>query len=135
MKTRTHRQRRRRRSGIALTEALIAASLMIILFASVVFFHNVYFAKTRALRAARMQAWLATDQSCQSQGHGKGAFDAAVPTPYVRVKGKSMSLAAGMEMTCNEHNSTHPDLLSVMEWAGLGNPIDDLFKSAAEAMF
>ena len=53
-------KRRKKQSGVVMVEAIIAISMIIVMFGGVAYFHNAYVAKARVLREARMQAWRAT---------------------------------------------------------------------------
>lgn len=126
---------RRKRSGVALVEALIAISMITVFFAGTVFFHEVYVAKTRALRAARTQAWLATERSCEGGGRGAGSEVARVPTMYQRWSGPELGLSARHEMSCNERNSEHKDIWAVFEWAGVADEMSSFGQQIISAIF
>jgi Tfp pilus assembly protein PilV len=131
-------RRRRARStqrGVVLFEALIAISLITILFASVVYFHNVYIAQTRALRVARTQAWLATERSCKGGGHGTAAEAATVPVPYAAGPGRTMGLSAKLDMMCTEKNDSHKDLAAVFVWAGIADQMSSFGGRILDAVF
>jgi len=126
---------RRKRSGVALLEALIAISMIIVFFGGTVFFHNVYVAKARALRDARTQAWLATEKSCEGGGRGTGSEVARVPTTYQRWSGPELALSAKHEMSCNERNSEHKDIWAVFEWAGVADEMSSFGQQIISAIF
>lgn len=126
---------RRTRSGVALVEALIAVSMITVFFAGTVFFHNVYVAKARALRDARSQAWLATEQSCEGDGRGTGSEVARVPTTYQRWSGPELALSARHEMRCNERSSEHKDIWAVFEWAGVADEMSSFGQQIISAIF
>jgi hypothetical protein len=122
------------RAGTALFEALIVSAMLIVMFASTVFFHNVYFAKARALQAARAEAWLATDVACQGGGHGARSFDAIMPTLYTAKHGNRLPLSAAMNMTCTERNAPKTGIEGVLGWAHLGDLLGDLVEHVKDAM-
>jgi hypothetical protein len=132
---RSARTVRRKRSGVVLFEALIAISMITVFFGGVVFFHNVYVAKTRALREARTMAWLATEKSCQGGGQGAASELALVPTTYARVSGSELSLPAKLEMSCNERNSEHKDIWAVFEWAGVAEQMSSFTQQIISTIF
>lgn len=60
------RQPPRRQRGAVFVEALIVSSMLIVLFASGVFFHALYANKLRATRDARLAVWQQAEQGCPS---------------------------------------------------------------------
>jgi hypothetical protein len=115
--------RTRARSGVVLTEALIAISMIIVMFAGVVYFHNAYGAKARVLREARVQAWRATDQACDGDGKGQAFEMALVPRPYAASAGSQLSVSAKHEMKCNERHDSRTTISGVLAWSGLGEKL------------
>jgi hypothetical protein len=66
---RTSRQRARfgrRQRGAIFVEAIIVSSMLIVMFASAVFFHALYASKMRATREARLAAWQQAEEGCPS---------------------------------------------------------------------
>jgi len=116
-------KRRKKQSGVALTEALIAISMIIVMFGGVVYFHNAYTAKAKVLREARMQAWLATDQSCQGGGRGQANETASVPYPFAQGSVAEVSVRARHDMKCNEKTDSRTTLTGVLAWSGLGEQL------------
>jgi hypothetical protein len=126
--------RRKKQAGVALFEALIAISMIIVMFGGVVYFFNAYTAKARVLREARMQAWLATDQSCQGGGVGQAMKLAKVPYPFASGPAAEISVGSKHEMKCNEKNDPRTTVSGVLAWSGLaeqlgnfGSMIGDVF--------
>jgi hypothetical protein len=103
-----------------LTEALIAISMIIVMFGGVVYFHNAYGAKARVLREARAQAWRATDQSCEGDGRGQATEVAVVPQPYANAAMSELPVTARHEMKCNERHDSRTTVSGVLAWSGLG---------------
>jgi hypothetical protein len=112
-------QRRNRQSGTVMVEAIIAISMIIVMFAGVVYFHNAYDAKARVLRDARMQAWRATDVACEGGGKGSASLAALIPTPYARTAGASLSVSSRDEMKCNERHDERKTVTGLLAWSGL----------------
>jgi len=129
------RKRRARRSGVVLVEAVIAIALLIVFFASTAYFHNMYLAKARSMRMARVQAWLATERSCQGDGRGGGSAIALVPAQFARTSGAQTTVSSRHEMTCTEKNDPHTDLIAVFNWAGLGDGLSSVLGQIAGAVF
>jgi hypothetical protein len=116
----SHRKQKR---GVVMVEALIAISMIIVMFGGVVYFHNAYGAKTRVLREARLQAWLATDQSCEGDGKGQAIEAAAVPVNYATTGMSELSVSAKHEMKCNERHDSRTTVTGVLAWSGLGEKL------------
>jgi hypothetical protein len=108
---------------VVLTEALIAISMIIVMFGGVVYFHNAYGAKARVLREARVQAWRATDQSCEGDGKGQAIEVAAVPQPYASAAMSELPVTARHEMKCNERHDSRTTVSGVLAWSGLGEKL------------
>jgi hypothetical protein len=71
-----HRSQRRarvarRQRGAIFVEAIIVCLMLIIMFASAVFFHSLYANSMRATREARLAAWQPAEEGCPS-GFGVG---------------------------------------------------------------
>jgi Flp pilus assembly protein TadG len=119
-----HRLRvRKKQSGVVMVEAIIAISMIIVMFGGVVYFHNAYDAKAQVLRDARMQAWRATDQACEGDGKGQAMLSAIVPAPYARATASQLSISARAEMKCNERHDDRKTISGVLAWSGLGEKI------------
>jgi type II secretory pathway pseudopilin PulG len=116
-------KRRKKQAGVALTEALIAVSMMIVMFGGVVYFYNAYTAKAKVLREARLQAWLATDQSCQGGGQGQAVQMARVPPPFAQGAIAELPVASRHEMKCNEKHDPRTTVSGVLAWSGLGEQL------------
>jgi Flp pilus assembly protein TadG len=114
---------RKQRSGVVMVEAIIAISMIIVMFGGVVYFHNAYDAKARVLREARMQAWRATDVACEGGGQGQAMQTAIIPAPYARTNGAALSVTARAEMKCNERHDDRKTISGVLAWSGLGEKI------------
>lgn len=112
--------RSNKRRGIALVEALISVSMLIVMFAGVVYFSNLYTAKARVLREARVQAWRATDIRCDGGGHGDAVRAAAIPGPFANGVGSQLQVRSRHEMKCNERNDPRTTVSGVLAWSGLG---------------
>jgi hypothetical protein len=56
----------RRQRGAIFVEAIVVCSMLIIMFASAVFFHSLYANKMRATRDARLAAWQPAEEGCPS---------------------------------------------------------------------
>lgn len=109
----------RRQCGVALTEALIAICMLIVLFAGVVFFHRMYGAKTDTLQQARMSAWSATRFDCKGTSAGGNAtLEVQVPVP-IRVDGGSeqRKIASSAQLVCNLKPEQRDDVIGVLSWA------------------
>jgi Flp pilus assembly protein TadG len=119
------RQRRARKtqSGVVMVEAIIAISMIIVMFGGVVYFHNAYDAKAKVLRDARMQAWRATDQACEGDGKGQAMLTAIVPAPYASTTVSALSITARAEMKCNERHDDRKTISGVLAWSGLGEKL------------
>jgi hypothetical protein len=116
-----------------LFEALIAITMIIGMFAGVVYFHNAYAAKAKVLRDARTQAWRATDQSCEGDGKGQAMQTAAVPNPYAAAAGSELSISARHEMKCNEKHDSRTTVSGVLAWSGLGKQLGNFGSMLLEA--
>lgn len=116
----SHRKQTR---GVVMVEALIAISMIIVMFGGVVYFHNAYGAKARVLRQARLQAWGATDQSCQGDGKGQAIEVAPVPITYATTAMSELSVSAKHEMKCNERHDSRTTVSGVLAWSGLGEKL------------
>ena len=127
-------KRRKKQSGVALFEALIAISMIIVMFGGVVYFHNAYTAKARVLREARMQAWLATDQSCEGGGQGQANETAAVPYPFAQSGVAQLSVRSRHEMKCNEKSEPRTTVTGMLAWSGLGERLGN-FGSMLTSVF
>lgn len=117
---RKHR-RRRSRQGIALTEALIAICMLIILFAGLSYLHAVYSAKTASMQQARMLAWGGTRFDCKgTQAHG--AASVAVHIPFQlrsSAEGQAQrSVGTKADLVCNIKPDQSDDVIGVLAWAG-----------------
>jgi Flp pilus assembly protein TadG len=128
------RAARKKQRGVVLTEALIAISMIIVMFAGVVYFHNAYDAKAKVLRDARMQAWKATDQACDGDGKGQAMLTAAVPYPYATAAASELSISAKHEMKCNEKHDARTTVSGVLAWSGLGKQLGDFGHMLVEAL-
>jgi hypothetical protein len=117
------KRRKQRQRGVALTEALIAISMIIIMFGGVVYFHNTYTAKARVLREARLQAWLATDARCEGGGRGHASELAEVPYPFARGAFSELPVRSRHEMRCNEKHDPRTTVSGVLAWSGLGEQL------------
>jgi hypothetical protein len=127
------RKRERLTSGVVLTEALIAISMIIVMFAGVAYFHNAYVAKARVLREARVQAWRATDQSCEGDGKGQAFETAAIPRPFATSSLSELSVSAKHEMKCNERHDSRTTVSGVLAWSGLGEKLGNFGSMLLEA--
>ncbi|MET0342871.1 MAG: hypothetical protein ABW252_17830 [Polyangiales bacterium] len=108
-------RRRTRVAGIALTEALIVATFMILLFAGVFFVHGVNDKKGDTLRQARYQAWAGTRPGCAGTLIGQASETAQVTYPLRG--GAPVALSSRTEMACNEQPHPQDDMISVLEFA------------------
>lgn len=98
------RARRAARAGVALLESVIVLSVLILLFGGVVYFHSVYAAKSRALTAARVQAWSATaaGDHCDNETQARTSAVAEVPQMFANgVSNAALTVNAGSSMSCN----------------------------------
>ena len=116
-------KRRKRQEGVVLFEALIAISMIIIMFAGVVYFHNAYTAKAQVLREARLQAWLATEQSCQGGGQGLASRSAKTPYPFAESAFSQLPVSSKHEMKCTEKHDPRTTVSGVLAWSGLGEQL------------
>jgi hypothetical protein len=121
MKTRGKQRKQKR--GVVMVEALIAISMIIVMFGGVVYFHNAYGAKARVLREARLQAWGATDQSCEGDGKGQALEVAAVPINYASAGMSELPVQAKHEMKCNERHDPRTTVSGALAWSGLGEKL------------
>ena len=126
-------RRRNRERGVVLFEALIAVTMIISMFAGVVYFHNAYAAKARALREARMQAWMATDAQCPTDGKGQALETAAMPYPYATRVASQLSVSASHEMKCNEKHDPRTTVSGVLAWSGLSKQLGSFGDMVVEA--
>jgi Tfp pilus assembly protein PilV len=113
------RLRRKQTRGVVMVEALIAISMIIVMFGGVVYLHNAYAAKTRVLREARLQAWRATDVACEGGGKGIAAELATIPVTYAGTHGSDLSVTANDEMKCNEDHDERTTVTGVLSWSHL----------------
>ncbi|HET8939291.1 MAG TPA: hypothetical protein VFN67_37860 [Polyangiales bacterium] len=115
---RKHKTHKRQR-GVALTEALIALCMLVVLFAGVVFFHRMYGAKTATLQQARMQAWSATRFDCKgASAGGDVAMNVAIPMPIrVTRAADQRTIRSGAELVCNLDPEQRDDVIGVLSWA------------------
>ncbi|MDD9966741.1 MAG: pilus assembly protein [Myxococcales bacterium] len=108
---------RSKRHGAALVEALIAAAMIIVLFAGIWFFHSMYDARTTALRAARFQAWSATRPGCSGTITREVRDTIIIPQPALfgqRGEGR-MDLRGNAAMYCNEEPIPEDDLVAAVQ--------------------
>lgn len=120
---RQRRTTRQKQGGVVMVEAIIAISMIIVMFGGVVYFHNAYDAKAKVLRDARMQAWRATDQACEGDGKGQAMLTATLPMPYAKAGASELSISARAEMKCNERHDDRKTISGVLAWSGLGEKI------------
>ena len=132
---------RRHTQGVVLIEALIACSVILILFAGVWFFHDLFDRKGDTLRAARFQAWQATFPGCDRQLTGRDTLTVTVPTPLHLGRGEDdeaprpqeVTVTSTADMMCNEEARLNTDAFAALEWAlesgvpEIGQPIGELF--------
>jgi Tfp pilus assembly protein PilV len=114
------RRDRRREHGVAMTEALIAICLLVVLFASVSFFHAMYSAKAASLQQARMQAWAGTRFDCRgTEAHGAASSVVQVPVPVRSSTGNvtQRTIASRSELVCNQKPDQRDDVFGVLAWA------------------
>lgn len=108
-----------------MVEAIIAISMIIVMFGGVVYFHNAYDAKAKVLREARMQAWRATDVTCEGGGKGHASLSAIIPVPYAKAGGSTLSVSSRDEMKCNERHDERTTVTGVLAWAGLTDKLSN----------
>jgi Flp pilus assembly protein TadG len=131
---RSQRQARlERKSGVVMVEALIAISMIIVMFGGVVYFHDAYGAKARVLREARVQAWRATAPACDGDGKGIAAKLAPVPINYAAANGPLLSVTANAEMKCNERHDNRTTVTGVLAWSGLTKQLGNFGSMLLEA--
>ena len=106
-----------------MVEAIIAISMIIVMFGGVAYFHNAYVAKARVLREARMQEWRATDVACEGGGKGSANLLAPIPIPYAKADGSTLSISSHDEMKCNEKHDESKTLTGVLRWSGLSEQL------------
>lgn len=110
---------RKRQRGVALTEALIALCMLVVLFAGVAFFHRMYGTKTATMQQARMQAWSATRFDCNgASAGGDVSLTVSVPMPIRVTKDSAQrTIASGAQLVCNLKPEQRDDVLGVLSWA------------------
>lgn len=114
---------RRRAQGVALTEALIAISVIIILFAGVWFFHDLHEAKADTMRVARFRAWQATRPGCDGRLTGRDTLEVSVQEPLRVIREQNgeirpferVTLTSAIEMSCNEEPRPESDIFVILE--------------------
>jgi hypothetical protein len=106
---------------------VIAISALSLLFGGVVYFHSVYAAKSRALGAARAQAWLATvPGACDGESQIRTTAVAEVPQMFANgVANASLTVNAGSGMSCNIQPTELKSTLEVVQ--GIIGSIGDQF--------
>lgn len=78
--------RRKRQQGAVMVEALIVLSMLILMFALIIFVHDVASADIQAAQNARMQAWQRAMQGCSEDGFAfrsmlEGLKEGELPIP------------------------------------------------------
>lgn len=96
-------RRQRRRGGVALVEALIAITMITLMFGGIVWFQRMFAAKTHALRVARLQAWTATIPGCEGdEVQGGVSVQARAPALFAGGAMPAQStISASAAMKCN----------------------------------
>lgn len=127
MDKQTVRRRRRRTRGIALVESLIAISMITIMFASTVWFQRMFAAKSRAMRAARLQAWSATIPGCEGdEVKGGMSIKASAPAMFSGAMMPAEStLSATATMKCNIEPTPFDGIEGLVEglWSSIQNSV------------
>lgn len=109
-RARRHLRAVQKRRGSAYIEAVVAVTMITLLFAGVVFFYGMYHSKLLSLREARQQAWLATlageqfDCDDQVVGIGQLAVRSSKSAMRIATAGQltAMTMQSSTTMTCNE---------------------------------